>query len=558
MIYESQYAGRSTIQNTLTGSQVQLAANRLREPTYFDAALKSPLVFRDALAALHAVVVSDYKYRPRDRVEFQAWMAEQDRQFLAALPLRGLEAGRRMEVLAARRSELEALRNQRMQPFFRARRHYLEYVYTSQWEQWLLLDPVITVHPDEVSFEAFSRDESTYARLAAKQELFEDVKSFECGTTNIDFSVRLHEELERMRTYRKARFTIDPGGFTVAQEEEPAHREKKIDLPESWVNGFLQVHATMSMSLTHLRLAPVDLFNICRQLRRRHAKVSPRALRWELEPGKPGQVVLEPWELVIPLTSVFEGEKTTSIRTWGRDRLQVIQRLLSKAERIDLFLAGFGLPSFYVFDMGNVLFTLGLSGWTDNDWTGETRFDLLTKRLQVTADQLLTVYESLRSKRHATVDELSQATNLTAEHVRSSVSCLCQAGRAMVDLGGETIRHRDLFLLPFTKQEAVAAARKTLEEQSSPAAKAAREICERGMARFTSRRATPTGYKLTGSVRGSDGKRVRPLLEVDQQGQIVTASCTCKQYAQQQLTKGPCEHILALRLAHMDRLATET
>ena len=556
MIFESKYAGRSSVSSSLGGSQVQLAANTLREPTYFDAALKSPLVFRDALAALHAVVVSDFKYRPRDRVEFQAWLAEQDRKFLAALPLKGLEAGRQMERLEARRSELEALRQQRLQPFYRARRSYLEFVYQNEYEQWLLLDPVITVHPDEVSFEAFSRDESTYARLAAKHELFEDVQSFECGTTNIDFSVRLHEELERMRTYRQARFTIDPGGFTVASDDAPAHREKKIDLPDSWVNGFLQVHATMSMGLTHLRLAPMDLFNLCRQLRRRRARVSPRALRWELEPGRRAKVILEPWEQAIPLSHIYEGPKAVTIRTWGRDRLRVISRLLPVARSVDLYLAGFGLPSFYVLDLGEVIFTLGLSGWTDNDWTGETRFDLLTKRIQVSGNELLKVYESLRQSRSATESELSSSTGLPVEHCRSAVSSLCQAGRAMIDLGAGRCRHRDLFLLPFGKQEAAAAASKTAEDQN-PAAKAARQICEAGMARFTARRPVSTGYKLTGSVRGTDGKRVRPLLDVDHEGQIITASCTCREYHRHQLTKGPCEHILALRLAHMERLAAE-
>ena len=53
-------------------------------------------------------------------------------------------------------------------------------------------------------------------------------------------------------------------GLAVAVEGTNAHIEKKIDLPESWVAGFLQVHGTMTLGLTRLRLAPVDLYNICR------------------------------------------------------------------------------------------------------------------------------------------------------------------------------------------------------------------------------------------------------------------------------------------------------
>ena len=160
------------------------------------------------------------------------------------------------------------------------------------------------IPPDEVAFEAFSRDESTYARLAAKHELFDRIDEFQCGTTNVDFSTRLHGELERMRSYRSTRFDIAPTGFAVSIGSGPAHLEKKIDLPESWVMGFLQVHSTMSLGLTRFHMAPVDLFNLCRFLRRHKTRTSPRALRYELEPGKPVRAVLEPWEHAIELTAV--------------------------------------------------------------------------------------------------------------------------------------------------------------------------------------------------------------------------------------------------------------
>src|SRR5262249_37080014 len=160
--------------------------------------------------------------------------------------------------LEARLAELNAARTERLRPFYRARTDYFNYVYESAYERQYLFDPVVTVHDDEVSFEAFSRDESTYARLAAKYELFDDGKDFQCGTTNIDFSAKLHGELERMRKYRRTRFDVEPSGFTVTTDGEEGHKEKKIDLPDSWVMGFLQVHSTMSLGLTRFHMAPVD------------------------------------------------------------------------------------------------------------------------------------------------------------------------------------------------------------------------------------------------------------------------------------------------------------
>jgi hypothetical protein len=397
--------------------------------------------------------------------------------------------------------------------------------------------------------------------LGAKYDLFEKIDEFECGTTNIDFSSRLHGELDRMRTYRRTRFDIAPSGFTVATDGGATHKEKKIDLPESWVKGFLQVHSTMSLGLTHFRMEPVDLFNLCRFLKRHKAKTSPRAMRFELEPGKPVKVVMEPWEHAIELspTAIWNGPKKTTIRTWGRDRLLTLARLIPMAQKVDVFLAGQGLPTMYVVDMGEVSFTLGLSGWTDNDWTsGTQKFDLLARRMTVSAQELTATHEALKKTRYATDVGVSQETNLGLEKTRSALSYLCQIGRGMYDLGGKVYRHRELFTEPFTVKEAQqavkapAAATLTSEESNGES------IFASGGVLITARRPISTGgYKISGSVKGTNGQRVRPVLSVDAQGRIVEATCSCAHFTKYGLTKGPCEHVMALRLGHMSRLEQE-
>jgi len=559
MIFQARYAGQSGIINGVSSAHLAFATNTLREPTFFEGTLNQPLLLREAMAALYQVVVSDYKYRPRDRVQFFAWLAEQDRKFLAGLGVRSKQARQRIDQLEARLAELDESRKNRLRPFYRAREVYFQYAYANEYEQQFLLDPVITVHPDEVSFEAFSRDESMYARLAAKYDLFSAIGHVECGTTNIDFSAKLSGELNRMRTYRNTRFTFDPGGFAVAHGGVPVHKEKKIELPESWVMGFLQVHSTMSLELTRLRLAPVDFYNICRFLRRRKAKSSPRAMRYEMTPGRPVRVVFEPWDHVIELieSGRYAGAKAQTIRTWGRDRLAAMARLIPICSHIDVFLAGFGLPTIYVADLGPATFTLALSGWTDNDWTGKTRFDLLARPLNVKPDDLMRVYHSLREVRHATDGALASRTGLGIDQCRSSVSYLCQVGRAMYDLSGGVYRHRDLFAEPFTAKQAASVVSKAVEE-ADPRAKIAREIFESDNVRIIARRPVSTGYKLSGSAKGPDDHlRVRPLIHISADGHLIEAECSCAFARKYKLTQGPCEHILALRLAHMQRLGNE-
>jgi hypothetical protein len=552
------YQGKSGISNSLGQTHVGFASNTLREATYLRGTLARPVLMREALATLYQVVVSDYKYRPHDRVEFRAWLEEQDRKFLAGLGLKSQKARAQLEQLEARRAELDIARRERLRPFHKARLAYFNYVYEKEYELQLLLDPVITVHPDEVSFEAFSRDESAYARLSVPFSSFDTIEAFECGTTNIDFSPRLHRELERMRSYRQTRFAIEPAGLTVASAGAAAHKEKKIDLPNSWVMGFLQVHSTMTLGLTKVAMAPVDLFNICRFLRRHKARTSPRALRYELVPGQRPRVVLEPWEHAVELADApaYAGLKPQAVRTWGRNRLQVLRRLIPYCRQVDVYLAGYGLPSIYILDLDGLTFTLALSGWTDNDWTGGAKFDLLTRRLTASPAELTRTYEALRQARVASDEAMAEATGLGIEKCRTALSFLCQAGRAMVDLKAGVFRHRDLFMTPFSAQEAAASV-KQAAAAGNDQEKGAQAIFQHDNVRIIARRPVTTGFKLSGSAKGGDGHRVRPLLHVDHEGHIIEASCTCPFYKKSKLTQGPCEHILALRLAHMSRLEQE-
>lgn len=556
MIVEFKYQGQSAIVSGLREARVALATNQDREPAFFKGSLGDPALLREALAALREVVLSDFKYHPKDRAAYRAWLDAQEKRFLAGLGARSEQARQQMLALEAERDALDAKRAARMRPFEQARLRYFDWAYTRRWEMAMILDPVVTVHPDEVSFEAFSRDESAYARVGARYDLFQRIDEFACGTTNIDFSARLGDEFERMRSYRSTRLDIDAAGLTVATYGAEAHREKKIDLPESWVKGFLQVHATMTLGLTRLRMEPVDLFNILRFLKRKKARSSPRALRFELEPGRPARVVFEPWDHELPLTptNVFEGAKKQSIRVWGRDRLGTLARLIPVAQRVDVYLAGTGMPSLWVIDLGEIVFTLGLSGWTDNDWTRGADYSLLARRLDVSPADLAATYEALKRARYARDVSLAQETGCGVETTRSALSHLCQVGRAMFDLGGGVYRHRELFREPFTLREAVAAVQPLPPSQSDPAAQAARALFEGGHVLITARRPVATGYKLSGSVRGTDGARHRPVLHIDATGALVEATCSCPLFQKHGLMRGPCEHVLALRLGHMTRL----
>src|SRR6185295_16390689 len=93
-------------------------------------------------------------------------------------------------------------------------------------------------------------------------------------------------------------------------------------------------------------------------------------------PGEPPRLVLEPWDLVVRSTGApYRGTQPRVIRTWGRNRLQVLARILPHARTVTV--VGPGLPSLYMVDLGDATLTLALSGWTDASWAGIATFDLL-------------------------------------------------------------------------------------------------------------------------------------------------------------------------------------
>src|SRR5688500_1564148 len=104
-----------------------------------------------------------------------------------------------------------------------------------------------------------------------------------------------------MRSSRETVFRVGAEVFEVATKGAGGRFEQKVDLPDNWVRGFLQVSAGMAMPGTRITVRPADLLAAIRFLRYTKAKVSPRALRYEFTPGEEARLILEPWEQTIRL-----------------------------------------------------------------------------------------------------------------------------------------------------------------------------------------------------------------------------------------------------------------
>ncbi len=547
MLFNYRYHGSSRVTGNARSTEMSFAPDTLRDPTYFVGGLNRHIPFREAVCTLHSVVVSDLRFKPKQREAYQAWLKENEPLLLSEFMSHGEELKSKIASLRKELSDLKSKKSNIMTPFYKARHRYFDYIYKQDYDAWIVLDPVITVHPDEIFFEAFSLDESSYGRLSCSLEVFKNIDRFACGTTNIDYSHALYQEFMKIRDYKETQFKIDPGGFEVATGNGEAFIENKIDLPESWVRGFLQVSAAMNLPMRTIRLHPMDIHNFCFILRRHREKTGPRSMRFILKPDQPVKVRFDPWdiEIVCP-RSVYAGRDTAEIRIWGRRRLHILERLIPFTRQFELHLLGTGLPSFFVAHMEDMTFTLGLSGWTANDWSRLGNFDLMAPRGDVDDISKAKVLKALRKSWFASADELAGQTGLARGTVLSTLSLYTQAGRVIYDLHKKVFRLRELSRepLPITKL------RYTSEREKN-----AHRLVSANLVTIKNVGTSSQTFKaekklfLSGQVM-DDGKCYDAEITIDEDQRLIRANCTCFFYRRNNLLKGPCEHMLALRIAH--------
>ena len=516
------YSGASRVLTAGDAAQVELFGNLARPQVRFEATLKNPLRFREALSALYGVIGSDYRYAPKDRTQYIAYL----RLKRDAAPL----------------------------GVWHAQQAYFAWMLRNDPTALSILDPVVSVHPDQVTFETFGKDESTYACLAFKRTAFADVGKGEYGTTNIDFSDALYSSVQQIRGYRTTTFAVGHDGTKPTAEGRKEVLEKKIQVPDSWLRGFLQVQSAATLPFDHVQLSPMDLYNVLRHLRMNgDRKGKKRGLRFELVPAQQPRIVAEPWETVFTTTGdVLRGKAARLVRVWGRRRLMTMKRLLPFVQSVDVYLLGSGLPSFWVFRCGDITLTLGLTGFTSANWSSALGFDLLLPRKTQDGEPTKKVVEYLAEKWKADGKELAAQTGIKGAALLEAVQVGCQNGELMYDIANGVYRHRPLTEKPLDLAR--------LQFRNVREKVAHDLLTRRGAVRITGEnRIAGIGLELTGTVSVTEEKRdYRPQMVLADEGQVRKVTCTCAAFRKQGIKGGPCVHLIALRLAFAEKEAKKS
>lgn len=437
------------------------------------------------------------------------------------------------------------------------------------WSQdnWLgdqfydILDPIITVHPDRLFFEVFSQDQSVHAMASFHMDIFQTEGETQYGTANVDFTSWLWGALGEMRSSRSTWFQVDNAGLEVSTLGAGGRFEKNVEVPFSWVRGFLELQAAATLPGTRIKVRPVDLLGIIRFLRFSKARTSPRGMRYEFEPDQPVRVVLEPWEEAFILKdSEHHYSEPKITRLWGRRRLRLLEPMLPFTNSAEIILKGRSLPSFYMLDLSGIEFNLSCTGWTGQSFSQSDGFHLSNSTVELSDTTVSEGLKFLEEKRMVTREELEKHLSTTPQEAEAILAEICRKGRAFYQPFHGTYRHRVLFVQEPDFAE-IFPPNPRLEQAEQLVAQGKVEVtaCEPRETTKVRKLGSPQGkvkreityrdWHYQGKVDTYDCLE----LVVSDLDKIIFGKCGCKHFQDNLLSQGPCEHMLALRLVAQEQ-----
>ncbi|WP_201570934.1 hypothetical protein [Psychrobacter nivimaris] len=561
----------SKAQTSEHSQHVALFAQLNRSDVNFHGKVKFPLVFRDSLLALFDVVSSDYRYVPKDRSAYTVFMQ-----------MRRASSNKNL---------------------FTAQRDYFTWLFDNDPLAFCILDPIIQVHEQGVSFEVFSRDEGCYAQLTLTNEIFDQSTKPTLGTTSIDYSAALFNGIEKIRDHQQT--VLDIGHEAVGLQllettPEPAEAdtdstvstptvkkqiiEKRINVPKSWIRALLQVQSASQLPKDTIHLDPIALYNVLFELRM-HADIKSkrRGLLIELRPQQLPVIILEPFDITVTSQvsqqqKPYQGQQAKLIRLWGRRRLSLLKRLLPHTDSVSMSLLGQGMPSYWTLKGKGFHFTFAMTGFSQANWSQSLNFDLLLPKRPL--HNTLAAIEGLSGSGKATLNDIGDNSNddnglpvliKTLENTPSNLEDLIKSLSVDASLKSVPVSHSQVqqWLLSGTQQGLI---RYDIAQGSyyyrpftqtpldmaqfayhNEAEKQAFDLISRtdAVQKFSVETVAVKGITIRADIHVEEDRRTyHSQLQLSDEGLVTKAECSCPQYLQHRLTQGVCAHLIALRLRY--------
>lgn len=305
-------------------------------------------------------------------------------------------------------------------------------------QAWVGCDPTLTLDASGLSIELLDPSGRVYGALTIPNHAFERVHkegdtltpvqdALVARTAQFEGGVSLREGLGRLNSGTSALLSVGASA-TEAAKGYCGSLQKVLPAPENWQRNYTQLLAASTLNSRRVPLSRMDLYNVLQQLRL-HADPPKQknGVRFELVPGKPPALTLEPWGWrLVGTGGVYRGRRAELIGIWDRRDLLVFDALLPYIQSVEAVILGEAQPTYWVLDCGSFSFTLAVMGFRPNNWSRGLLLDISLPR-QAPTEVENKVLNRLKGSTH-TLDELIAQLSFGEAELKQMLRSLIQAG----------------------------------------------------------------------------------------------------------------------------------
>jgi len=367
-------------------------------------------------------------------------------------------------------------------------------------------DPVVASGGERLRLEAFSVCCGVYGRIDMLPDSV-DGDWVGKGTTNVDFNVPMRDVLSSVGELEDVWLNVGADQLEIERAGEKTV-EKKVSLPDRWLKGFVEVQAYQSRMKPFMEISGQQAHEFL------HSISDP-------DQGGKGQInYIVPMGKGIRLT---RREAYKSIAVGAPGRLKTAERLAKHADSVRIFSEPNG-ASAWQFNFTDMRFTLIVTADASRGFSGEGQ--VLNQLAQAKrSDALNAVRSSLQWQARIEASAFAQQLKLDTDSVQRALAILGARGLVGYDLEEGAYYHREL---PFNLASV---------EETQPRLKSAKRLAQTDSVRIVRRE----GRLVEAYTPGENGDHFVYLDGTKEK-------CTCPWFVRHAGERGPCRHVLAVKL----------
>lgn len=372
-------------------------------------------------------------------------------------------------------------------------------------------DPILSAQGDRLRAECFSACNGVYARMDLFQSALEGEIRY--GTTNVDIGTELRKSLLQLRDQDRLKFRIGGDGWRTFHSRQSDDRsaltemliQRPVKMPDRWIRAL----GNTAMLYQKMKYR----FHVEGMQAKAFIAMLPPAT------GKEQAGWLTATKNGVVLKSV-KGEN--SVYIYGLHRLSALKRIMRHVNAVYFYAPDAAGQMMLEVWMPGANITLGLTAKSYEAYSGEGALldSLSDPKILEYADRIDDV---LNFEPKLDLDSISKSTGIIKEDMDDAIELLAVSGKLGFDVRENAFFHREL---PDDPDRILG---------DNPRLLAAKKLMES---------ATYIEDNIW-HVRSGDAD-YRVIYPVD--GRAEDAKCTCSWYLRHQNSRGPCKHILAVKM----------